>query len=152
MEEENCSESNQSTRGRALKLFSERTKEYANVKVDSLPTTEKKIQYFSKEPSFVLAFLNDFMDQSLENKLVFMDGFLQDIQPSDFDMRFDGEQIELKFTFEVDEEDEETLKLVGKLYQSEGKKVGIDWIKVAGNDFWLNKIVKDLNQSLSVLE
>ena len=35
-----------------------------------------------------------------------MDGFLQDIQPSDFDMRFDGEQIELKFTFEVDEEDE----------------------------------------------
>jgi hypothetical protein len=135
-----------------MKLFSERTKEYANVKVESLPTTEKNIKYFSKEPCFVMAFLNDFMDQSLENKLVFMDGFLQDIQPSDFDMRFDGDQIELKFTFEVDEEDEETLKLVGKLYQSEGKKVGIDWIKGTGNDFWLNKIVKDLNQFLSVLE
>jgi len=53
--------------------------------------------------------------------------------------------------FELDENEEETLKIRGNLFQKEGKQVGIEWEKVSGNDFWLNKILSDLNKKLEVL-
>jgi len=43
------------------------------------------------------------------------------------------------------------LKIRGKLYQKEGKQLGIEWEKVSGNDFWLNKILCDLTKKLEVL-
>jgi hypothetical protein len=43
------------------------------------------------------------------------------------------------------------LKIKGKLYQNGEGKIGIEWIKVQGNDFWLSSIVKELNQRLKVL-
>lgn len=66
-------------------------------------------------------------------------------------MKFDGQTVRLKFTFEIDEEAEETLKIDGKLYQKDKKLVGIEWVKVEGNDFWLNHIIKCLNQRLQAL-
>ncbi len=76
-----------------------------------------------------------------------MPEFLQEIEPVDFSMRFDGQQVELKFVYDIDGDDEETLKVRGKLYQKEGK-LGIEWTKVVGNDFWLNCIIADLNKTL----
>jgi hypothetical protein len=47
-----------------------------------------------------------------------MSEFLQEIEPCNFDMKFDGEEeVELKFVYEIDGDDEETLKLKGRLYQ-----------------------------------
>ncbi len=76
-----------------------------------------------------------------------MPELLQEIEPVDFNMRFDGQQVELKFVYDIDGDDEETLKVRGKLYQKEGK-LGIEWTKVVGNDFWLNCIIADLNKTL----
>lgn len=53
-----------------------------------------------------MAFLNDYIDECLQNKHIFLEDFLQDIQPSEFDMKFNGTEVELKFTFEIDEEDQ----------------------------------------------
>lgn len=100
-----------------MKLFTQRSQNYNNVKIESLPETEKKITYFSKDLGFVLAFLNDYIDECPENRSICMPDFLQEIEPCNFDMKFDGEEVELKFVYEIDGDDEETLRLKGKLYQ-----------------------------------
>lgn len=46
--------------------------------------------YFSKDIGFVLAFINDYMDECSKNKAICMEEFLQDIKPTDFNMKFDG--------------------------------------------------------------
>jgi hypothetical protein len=40
-------------------------------------------------------------------------------------MQVEGDKILMKFVFEIDEEDEETLKITGNVYQLNGKQVGI---------------------------
>ena len=68
-----------------------------------------------------------------------------------FDMQVYGSKILLKFVFEIDEEEEEQLKISGNVYQLDGKNVGIEWVKEAGNHFWLNNIIIALNQRLQAL-
>lgn len=46
--------------------------------------------YFSKDINFVLAFINDYMDECPYNSGICIPEFLQDVKPIDFDMRFDG--------------------------------------------------------------
>lgn len=58
----------------------------------------------------------------------------------------------LKFYFNIDEEEVEELKIGGKFMRSKENKVGIEWMKEEGNDFWLTSIIKNLNENLKVLE
>ena len=43
------------------------------------------------------------------------------------------------------------LKIKGKLYRKGNNKVGIEWKKYQGNDFWLSAIINEINLRLKVL-
>ena len=66
-------------------------------------------------------------------------------------INFDEEskKIELKLTFDVDEE-LESLRIVGDLVRK-GEKIGVEWHKEEGNEFWLTSIIEELNTQLKAL-
>ena len=43
------------------------------------------------------------------------------------------------------------MKIKGKLYRKGNNKVGIEWKKYQGNDFWLSAIINEINLRLKVL-
>ena len=53
-------------------------------------------------------------------------------------------------TFEI-EDDEEVMKIYGNLVSIKKDKVGVEWEKVQGNEFWLTSIIGQLNRELKAL-
>ena len=68
-------------------------------------------------------------------------------------MTFDEKtnQMNLKFFFNIDEEEVEELNISGKMFKSEDNKIGVEWNKESGNTFWLSSIIRNLNDQMKVL-
>lgn len=75
-----------------------------------------------------------------------------EVEAEDYILEFDEEKnkIMLKFLFKVEDE-KEVLNLSGHLVKSKDNKVGIDWQKEQGNEFWLGSIISHINQQMKVL-
>ncbi len=67
----------------------------------------------------------------------------------DFDEKTN--QMNLKFFFNIDEEQVEELDVSGKLFKSKDNKIGVEWSKESGNTFWLSSIIRNLNDQMKVL-
>ena len=52
--------------------------------------------------------------------------------------------MEVCLKYQIDD-DFETLKLSGNLIRVKEDKLGIEWVKEEGNDFWLQAIISRLN-------
>ena len=88
-----------------IKAFIGRILEFSNVVAQKFPETQKKVTYIEKDVAFILAFLKDFVEECVTNKETFLQNFMQDIVPTDIDMKVNENEINLKFCFEIDEED-----------------------------------------------
>jgi hypothetical protein len=62
--------------------------------------------------------LQDYVQQCAKSHEVFLEDFMQDIQPTKFDMKVADETVHLTFGYEIDEEDEELLKVSGKFHKT----------------------------------
>lgn len=77
------------------------------------------VSYYSRKPAFILAWVNDFLQQCLKNKEVFLSDFLQELEPISFDAKFNHEEkeIDVILKFKVDNEDVTELIVTGKLHR-----------------------------------
>lgn len=76
-----------------------------------------------------------------------------EITPEEYKMTFDEKtnEMNLKFFFNIDEEEVEELNVSGKMFKSEDNKIGVEWNKESGNTFWLSSIIRNLNDQMKVL-
>ena len=156
MEEECCEEMRSGEEEEELKpeqLFARNFKAL-DIKEESLPEySKKKVVYTKQKAAFIVAWLKDHLAARLKEKETFMDNFVEEIVPNSFNLEYeeDKKQVKIHLEFTIGEEEETDLQLVGQLHRSEKGEVGIDWEKVAGNEFWLTAIENSLNGSLQSL-
>lgn len=76
-----------------------------------------------------------------------MEDFVSEISPVNFKLQYFPEnyQVKVSLIFEIDNEDETELQLLGQLHCNDKKEVGIEWIKSEGNSFWLATVESKLN-------
>jgi hypothetical protein len=71
-----------------------------------LPLYEKKkISYAQKDPSFVVAWIQDLINEQFKNKEVYLNDFVGEITPLKYKLKYDklSAQINLNFSFLIDE-------------------------------------------------
>lgn len=104
-------------------------------------------------PAFVVAWIKDYIIEQFKEKNTFMEGFVGDIVATEYKIEYDEakKQVFIKLTFDIDNEEESELELVGQLHRSEKGEIGIEWLKKEGNDYWLGSVENSLNESLRML-
>lgn len=105
-----------------------------------------------KDAPFVIAWVKELLKEARKNNDIFMEETCFEVEAEDYILEFDEEKnkIMLKFLFKVEDE-KEVLNLSGHLVKSKDNKVGIDWQKEQGNEFWLGSIISHINQQMKVL-
>lgn len=133
--------------------FISKVQEYSSIMTKDLPVSEKEqLIAMKRSPGFILTWLGEWLKQAEKNGRTFLNDYPFDIKIEEFGINFDEEskKVELKFTFDV-EDDLEDLLIVGDLVCIKGDKIAIDWHKEEGNEFWLTSIIGELNRELKVL-
>ena len=133
--------------------FKERVDLYGDLTSKDLPVSEKKqLPAISRSPAFLLAWIGEWMSNAEKEGKTFLKDYALEVKAEEYSIEFDKEKMEvqLKFTYDVEDEQEE-LEIVGKLLCIGENKVTIDWEKVSGNEFWLGSVIGELNRELKVL-
>lgn len=121
------------------------------IKAEELPQFENKnLVYLSQKPAFLVAWLQNHLRELQSAKEVFLTDFPSQIDSKSYTIDYDAatHQLNAKFVFEIDEEDETELKLIGLLHRSSKNEISVDWRQVEGTPFWLSAIQANLNASL----
>lgn len=125
------------------------------MEVEKLEVYDKNhVVYIQQKPEFVLAWLNNFLEDSYKDKNTFFQQDIHEIVPISYKSFFEVEKskIILNLKFEIDEEEEIEMEVNGVLHKNKKGEIGVEWSKVKGNEFWLASIVSKLNDSLKVIE
>ena len=120
------------------------------IKTEDLPCyRKKKVVYVKENVAFITSWLQEKLKEFFKEKQTFLHYSAETVTPLDFKLTLNDEkkELEVKLQFLVDEEKTE-LELKGQLHRSDKEKVGVEWIKVDGPDFWLSSIASSLNESL----
>jgi hypothetical protein len=103
--------------------------------------------------NFLVGWVNSFLFQQRKEKATFLSGFVEELGFVDYAVEFKQESAELRVTldFEVNNEDQIQLVLVGRLHRNAKGAVGVEWQRGEGNSFWLSAIRTQLIESLNSL-
>ena len=118
-----------------------------------LPISEKEqLISVSKKPSFLIAWIGEWMKEAQKSGKVFLNEYPEEITPEQYDISYDEEKnkLKLKFIFDIDEETE-VLEIEGDLVCIKGDKIAVSWNKAKGNDFWVASIIGELNRELKAI-
>lgn len=160
MEEEECGLSSAGSRGEedeeedpniSEEDYFARNYRKLNIKTEELPQYENKgLVYLNQKPAFLVAWLQNHLREQQAAKEVFLRDFPSEIAPLNYTIDYDEKtyQLNAKFVFVIDDEDETELRLTGQLHRSSKGEVSIDWRQAEGTPFWLTAIQANLNDSL----
>ncbi len=124
-----------------------------NIQIENLSVTNKKIALTKQTPAFVLAWIKEYVRTCQTEKETFVNlDFYDSVEPEEYTCELlEKNNIQLKFLLNIDGLEEQEIEIQGELVRNADNCVGFDWSHKAGNDFWANGIISNINNSLKCL-